>query len=109
MSFRYWGPRIFQGEEDDRSERQMLSEIEILLRQVNCAIQLQGTVIKRLSSYQVQLSEEILDLKQHVQACEKNVEEIKRLLTEHVEFGPGTEFAQDAVERGKSNAVENDK
>lgn len=80
----------------ERDEKQILMDMESTMYQLKSTIEVQAALLKKLVNNQVSLGE-------HVQACEENVAEVKRLLTEHVEFGPGTEFAQNAQESWEHN------
>lgn len=89
-----------------RDKKEMLIDIEVKMYQMISMIGIQGNLLKQLVEIQHELAKELVELKQHVHACEENVAEIKRLLTEHVEFGPGTEFAQSAIESSQRSAAE---
>ena len=76
----------------------MLSDIERSLERINSIVEAQAIKMAKSLELLKQLTSLALTIDDRLAACEQNVAEIKRLLTEHVEFGPGTEFAQKAAE-----------
>lgn len=109
----YRARRLFENDEEETNEIRMLSDIERSLDRINSKTEAQAIAnIKMADSLVVylgllkQLTSLCLKIDDRLAVCEQNVAEIKRLLTEHVEFGPGTEFAQNAAESFSVHSLE---